>query len=182
MSDSPAKAPIRDSIGLPFTLFRARDALPYDEAGVMSSHPPTEAQIAGGARLMAAGALGGSSVHLAFSRPGLSITHVWFKSFYPLPRHSHDADCAYYIIAGSLKIGSEELGPGDGFFVGKDVPYTYTAGENGVELLEIRTSNAFDIRVLVGDGPWWDKAEARLDERRDAWAEETAPPSGMAYP
>lgn len=171
------KAPVRDSIGLPFTLFRARDALDYEEAGVMHGTPVTTVEAEGSEALVRGGMLDGSAVKLMFSRPGLSLTHVWFKSGFPLPRHSHDADCLYVIIAGSLRIGTEELGPGDGFFVGKDVPYTYDPGPEGVEVLEIRTADSFDIKLKANNPAWWDKAAQRLEEHRPRWPDES-PPSG----
>ena len=170
---------VKDTIGLPFTLFRARDALPYEEAGVMFAAPEDASSSADFSQLVEGGVLDGSRVSLLFSRPGLSLTHAWFKTGFPLPRHSHNADCAYFIISGSLRIGTEELGPGDGFFVGSDVPYTYVPGEGGVEVLEIRTANLFDIKLLVNNQAWWDKAVARLREVRPGWDAETAPPSGI---
>ena len=170
---------VKDSIGLPFTLFRARDALPYEEAGVMTAAPQDSSRPDDFARLVEGGVLEGSRVNLLFSRPGLSLTHVWFKSGFPLPRHSHSADCAYFIISGSLRIGTEELGAGDGFFVGDSVPYAYVPGDKGVEVLEIRTSDHFDIRLLVNNPAWWDKAATRLAEVRPEWEHQTAPPSGI---
>ncbi|MBU6268828.1 MAG: cupin domain-containing protein [Sphingomonadales bacterium] len=171
---------MKDSIGLPFTLFRAIDALDYANAGVMTNDAaPDATTLAGMAALMDAGMLDGARVSLLFSRPGLSLTYVWFKSGYALPRHSHSADCAYFIIAGSLRMGEEELGPGDGFFIGTDVPYAYTPGANGVEVLEIRTSNQFDFKALVGNATWYDNAAERTRAAHDRWQVETAPPSGM---
>jgi hypothetical protein len=171
--------PVKDTIGLPFTLFRARDALPYEEAGVMTADPDSTTASEDFSPLIEGGMLEGSQVSLLFSRPGLSLTHAWFKTGFPLPRHSHNADCAYFIISGSLRIGTEELGPGDGFFVGTDVPYTYTPGEGGVEVLEIRTANLFDIKLLVNNKAWWDRAAERLGKVQPRWSEETAPPSGI---
>jgi hypothetical protein len=170
---------VKDTIGLPFTLFRARDALPYEEAGVMTAEPASTTATAQFSELIEGGMLEGSKVSLLFSRPGLSLTHAWFKTGFPLPRHSHNADCAYFIISGTLRIGTEELGPGDGFFVGSDVPYTYIPGEGGVEVLEIRTADLFDIKLLVNNQAWWDKAAERLREVTPRWPEETAPPSGI---
>ena len=170
---------VKDTIGPPFTLFRARNAIPYEEAGVMTAAPNDTTANADFAKLVDGGVLDGSHVSLLFSRPGLSLTHVWFKTGFPLPRHSHDADCAYFIISGTLRIGTEELGPGDGFFVGADVPYTYIPGEGGVEVLEIRTSDLFDIKLLVNNSAWWEKAAERLHDVKPKWPEETAPPSGI---
>ena len=82
--------------------------------------PELEARFA---RLAEVGAGEGQMVKLLFSAPGLSLTYAWFKSGFPLPRHSHDADCLYYIIAGSLTLGSQTLGAGDGFFVPSQAAY-----------------------------------------------------------
>lgn len=173
------KGTIKDSIGLPFTIFRGRDAVDYAEADCMEARPVSPEEQDWSIKLFQAGLSEGSQVKLLFSRPGFSLTWVWFKSGFPLPRHSHDADCTYFIVAGSLRIGTEELAAGDGFFVGKDVPYTYTAGPEGVELLEMRTANAFDIKLLAGSNPaWWEKALVTLVAAQDRWASE-APPSGL---
>ena len=170
---------IKDSIGLPFTIFRARDAIDYAQAEVMDAQAISAEEEAWSIKMYDAGVLDGSTVKLLFSRPGLSLTYAWFKSGFPLPRHSHNADCTYFIIAGSLRIGTEELGPGDGFFVGTDVPYTYTPGSEGVEVLEIRTTNQFDIKLLAGKNPaYWEKALAGLLRARERWPDET-PPSGL---
>ena len=175
-----ARSIVKDSIGLPFTLFRAVDALDYANAGVMTNEDaPDETTTTGMAALLQAGMLEGAQVSLLFSRPGLSLTYVWFKSGYALPRHSHSADCAYFIIAGSLRMGDEELGPGDGFFIGTDVPYAYVPGAAGVEVLEIRTSNLFDFKALVGSATWYENAARRTGAALDRWQAETTPPSGM---
>jgi hypothetical protein len=170
-NDNEKKAP-------PFEIFRARDACDYDES-VMHSGPTTPVEQEGMAAMMEAGMLEGSHLKLLYKRPGMSLTYVWFKSGFPLPLHSHSADCLYFIVAGSLRIGSEELGPGDGFFLGTDVPYAYVPGDDGVEVLEFRTSDNFDFRSLGKTGAYWEKAVANLLAARDHWPEETAPPSGM---
>src|SRR5260221_4681496 len=162
----------------PFAIFRAKDAADYAEDGVMyiDQAEPMDSDAAG--QLYGEGFMDGSQVKLLYERPGMSLTYVWFKSGFPLPRHSHSADCLYFIVAGSLKIGVEELGPGDGFFLGVDVPYTYTPGENGVEVLEFRTSNHFDFKMLSNTPAWVEKTLETLRERRGAWPEEKTP-SGM---
>ena len=162
----------------PFAIFRAKEARDYDE-NVMHSGPTTAVEQEGMAAMMEAGMLEGSRLKLLYKRPGMSLTYVWFKSGFPLPLHSHSADCLYFIVAGSLRIGTEELGPGDGFFLGTDVPYTYVPGEDGVEVLEFRTSDSFDFQSLGKTGAYWEKAVANLLAVRDHWPEEKAPPSGM---
>jgi hypothetical protein len=45
------------------------------------------------AELQEAGIEEGQAVKLLFSAPGFSLTYAWFKSGFPLPRHSHNSDC-----------------------------------------------------------------------------------------
>lgn len=163
----------------PFEIFRARDAVDYAEGGPMTAQPMSDVELAGSARLTEAGFLEGSQVKLAYSRPGMSLTYCWFKSGFPLPHHSHSADCLYFVVVGSLKIGSEELGPGDGFFLGADVPYSYVPGPEGVEVLEFRTSDKFDFRMLAKSEAYWDKALDNLLAARGDWPEQAVAPSGM---
>jgi quercetin dioxygenase-like cupin family protein len=82
---------------------------------------------------------------------GFSLVTVEFAPGYLLPRHSHDSDCLYYVIGGSLIMGMRELGPGDGFFLPRDQPYAYRAGPQGVKLLEFRHQAAFDMKIWERD-------------------------------
>jgi hypothetical protein len=163
-----------------FAIFRARDAADFEESGLMSTQPPTETEMAGSIAAIEAGMLAGTNVHLLFEMPGLSLSHAWFKSGFPLPRHSHNVDCLYFILAGSLRIGTEDLAAGDGFFVGADVPYAYVPGPDGVEVLEFRTANSFDIRLLANNAAFWKKAVENAKAKHDAWPEER-PPSGLVF-
>lgn len=170
---------------LRFAIFRGRDGKNYSDEGPMySTGEMPAAMLENYGELQAAGFDRGASVRLLFSTPGLSLTYIWFKSGFPLPRHSHNADCVYYIIAGSLRIGTEELGPGDGFFLGVDAPYTYTPGPSGVELLEFRNADRFDIQVFASNPAFWAKAIADVAKRREAWATEPQPsaPWGAVIP
>lgn len=152
----------------------------FEESGLMESVPPTEIEMAGAIAAVEAGMLEGTRVRLLFDMPGLSLAHAWFRSGFPLPRHSHNVDCLYFILAGSLRIGTEELGAGDGFFVGAGVPYAYVPGDQGVEVLEFRGSNSFDIKMLANNAAYWTKAVERVQDRRTDWADET-PPSGLVF-
>jgi hypothetical protein len=158
-----------------FALFRAKDAESFEESGLMSVGEMSETVIEGSTRLAQEGYEAGHQLKLLFAMPGMSLTHVWFKSGFPLPRHSHDADCLYYIIAGNLRIGTEELGAGDGFYVGSDVPYAYTPGDQGVELLEFRSSNAFDIKLLANNPAFWERAADTVRAKKDVWPDEAMP-------
>jgi quercetin dioxygenase-like cupin family protein len=138
-----------------FEIFRGQDAPLLGDTGAMPLPPIAAESGPDFARAVEAGLGYGERVRLVYSRPGFSITHVWFKKNFPLPLHSHDADCLYYITAGNLRIGDKTLGKGDGFFIPKDMPYTYRAGPDGVELLEYRmpsasTSSSIQTRRLSG--------------------------------
>ena len=88
----------------------------------------------------------GVSETLLFSQKGphgISLVHVWFGANMPLFRHSHPrfGDCLYYIITGEVRLGSQVLGAGDGVFIPNEMPYKYTAGSEGVQLLEFRAGD-----------------------------------------
>jgi hypothetical protein len=160
-----------------FAIFKAKDARPYSEMTNMQFEPMSPAAAEGVQRVTEVGYDNGHNMKQLFAAPGFSLIRLWFKSSFPLPRHNHDVDCLYYIVAGSLRIGHEELGVGDGFFVGKGVPYTYTPGHDGVEVLEFRAADAFAIKVLADDRRYWDKAVETVRNLQSVWSEET-PPSG----
>lgn len=168
-----------DSEPKPFEIFRKADYRDYGEHQIMDIVADSPAIVDGLTQFHREGASAGQQVKMAYSRPGFSLTHVWFKSGYPLPLHSHSSDCLYYIVAGSVRMGHEELGPGDGFFVGKEVPYTYETGPEGVEVLEFRNTDDFNIRFMAKAAAAWDKAAARIQARRDDWESEV-PPSRLA--
>lgn len=162
-----------------FAIFKAREATDYKEDGLMYAGPSTPVEQEGMAALTEAGLLDGSHLKLLFSRPGMSLTYVWFKSGYALPLHSHSADCLYFIVGGSLTVGNEALGPGDGFFLGADVPYAYVPGEQGVEVLEFRASDHFDFKTHAKSKAYWQTAVAKMAAARVGWLDETRPPSGI---
>jgi mannose-6-phosphate isomerase-like protein (cupin superfamily) len=74
---------------------------------------------------------------------GINVTYIFWKPNFPLPRHSHNVDCLYYIISGCALLGRRTLRAGDSFFVPSGAPYQYTAGPEGVEVLEIRRDKTF---------------------------------------
>lgn len=152
-----------------FQIFRAAEARELMDEGCMSVEPFTPVQRAGMDKLLAAGYMNGDDVHVLVNLPGFSLTHVWFKQEYPLPLHSHDTDCLYYIIAGSLRVGTEELGPRDSFFVPADVPYTYKPGAEGVELLEFRHSPHFNFVNHAKGAGFWEKAAEIAAAHQQEW-------------
>jgi hypothetical protein len=171
-------SPLATAACPPFEIFRGRDATDCDES-VMYRGPASEVAAAGAAAMVAAGLNEGSRVKVVYKRPGMSLTYCWFKSGYPLPLHSHNTECLYFIVSGSVRMGTETLNAGDGFFTGVDVPYSYTAGEDVVELLEFRNSDRFDGRPLANAEAYWQRALADLVAARKGWSGQEAPPSGM---
>jgi len=51
----------------------------------------------------------GSRVKVLFKSDGMSLIHAWFGPGYRLPRHSHSADCLYYVVAGAAIMGARTI-------------------------------------------------------------------------
>lgn len=168
-TDNAQQRPLR------FSIFRAADADPGAGIPNMTSHPVSDVAADGAKKLVSAGMANGHENRVLFSAGGMSLLYAWFKSGYPLPRHSHDSDCLYFILGGSIKVGTETLGPGDGFFVGGDAPYTYVTGEEGVEIIEFRATEHFDIKLLADNPTFWQKALQNVVSRQDKWSTESRP-------
>ncbi len=158
-----------------FEIFRAAECPSLDEAGHMELVNATPEMETGIAEALNAGFAEGNVVKTLFSKPGFSLTHAWFKSGFPLPLHTHNADCLYYIVAGTLELGTETLGAGDGFFIPAGKAYRYTPGPEGVEVLEFRHQEYFNIDFLAKSAGVWSKIAKSCEERREGWAKETPP-------
>lgn len=158
-----------------FQIFRGADAPSLADAGCMTIEPFTPLQRKGMDALRAAGLAHGDQLKVLINIPGFSLTHVWFKKDYPLALHSHNADCLYYIIAGSLKLGHETLGPRDGFFIPSGMPYTYQVGPDGVELLEFRHANTFDFRNHSNGEAFWKKGAEIVAANQADWQKAKMP-------
>jgi quercetin dioxygenase-like cupin family protein len=161
-------------------IFYGKDAQPLGEDR-MPTEGLTPTVLAGVAKLMGATKPGlGERSTLVFSEEGaegMSLVHVWFKSGYMLPAHSHNVDCLYYVLSGQLRIGSHVLNKGDGIFIPADKAYAYEAGPDGVEVLEFRNATHFNIVLKEADEGRWDRLAENYKERGAAWETETVPPS-----
>ncbi|MCA8900666.1 MAG: cupin domain-containing protein [Hyphomonas sp.] len=160
-----------------YQIFRTSTSPSLDETAHMEVADMTADLEAGITVALEAGFAEGNVVKTLFSQPGFSLTYAWFKSGFPLPLHTHNSDCLYYVVAGSLQLGTETLGPGDGFFLGAGKAYRYTPGPDGVEVLEFRTQENFDIKFLAKTLPAWQKISNVIADRRSAWADEQPPSS-----
>ncbi|MCW1431706.1 cupin domain-containing protein [Novosphingobium sp. JCM 18896] len=158
-----------------FKIFRAADAPMAAETGCMHFEPFRDEVLPLLGQVQEAGVFNGAEERLLVNLPGFSLLHVWFKHGYPLPLHSHDADCLYYIVAGSIRLGTETLGPRDAFFVPANVPYTYTPGPEGVEALEFRHATSFNFVNHANGLAFWQKALDTVTAKQGEWASATMP-------
>ncbi len=161
-----------------FAIFREGDAPSLDETGMMEYKMSAEAT-AGSQLLLDAGVMDGSVVKQLFRHSGeggFSLVYVWFKSNYELPRHSHNVDCLYYVIGGEIVLGSQRLGPGDGFYIPIDHAYAYRAGPDGAEVLEFRHATSFDIK-LDEKPDAFERILKAVEANRERWVKESVPPS-----
>lgn len=117
----------------------------------------------------------GLQTKLLFKSDTMSLIYAWFKSDFPLPLHSHNCDCLYHVVAGSVKVGSRELFAGDGFVVPAGVPYRHRAGADGLELLEFRTTADFDIKMLAKTAKAWSDICDTLVSSGERWRAEPPP-------
>jgi len=162
-----------------FEVFRGADAPSLAECQCMTAEGETPNMMATLARFPEMVHSGGEQVDVPYRRPGMSLARLWLKSGFPLPLHTHDCDCLYYIVAGSIELGNQTLVSGDGFFVGSEVPYTYTAGPEGAEVLEFRTTDSFNIRLKDKPLAAWAKTADTMIGSRERWASEAPPARRM---
>ena len=154
-------------------IFRAATSPLFDERSARMDIPPAAMEQL--MRLSKAGRGDGYVLKTLFDAPGFALHHVWFKPNYQLSRHSHDRDALYYIVAGSIRLGTEWLGAGDGIYLPADTPYIYTAGPEGVEILEFRHDSDFSTSMRAGSQAYWDRMIASVEANRAAWCTATPP-------
>lgn len=167
------------------TIYRAADAVDLMATDFMAAPTMSEETRVSLGEAVAAGSGTGASVKVLLRQSddegGFSLLHIWFKADYPLPRHSHDADCLYYVISGSAVMGSQTLRAGDSFFVPADAPYVYSAGPDGVEVLEIRHGVArFDMKIPDASPQRWQAMVETTRANREQWVAATTSPTFSA--
>jgi quercetin dioxygenase-like cupin family protein len=157
-------------------LFRGHDAIPLAESGAMtpvlfdaeemkllSEDGPRSPTIALG--------ISDTLVFQGEGPDGCSLVRAWLAPHYVLPRHTHSGDCTYYLLEGSITMGSQELQAGDGFFVPSDAPYAYEAGPEGAVVLEFRAQTTFDIKFAGGQLERWRQMAVVAEVHGDRWIE-----------
>ena len=156
------------------TIYRAKDGVPLQETDFMSTPEMSAGAGAGFGGALTAGLGAGGTVDVVVRQDekegGFSLVRLWFKANYPLVRHTHDADCLYYVLSGTAVMGNQTLRTGDSFFVPAGAPYRYNAGPEGVEILEIR-HGVEQFNMVIPDEPasrWHAMAEA-VEANLDTW-------------
>jgi len=162
-------------------IFRAADAVNLEQTDFMDAPTMSDETRQALGTVVGSGMAAGGQVKVlnrsSEDSGGFSLVHVWFKADYPLPRHSHDADCMYYVISGEAHMGNQVLRAGDSFFIPADAPYAYTPGPNGVEILEIRKDcDRFDIQIADAPASRWEAMARTSAAKRERWeAQHTSP-------
>lgn len=129
-------------------------------------------------KLLANDMKGAGALHCLFrdrDPRGFSLVRAWAKSGFTLPRHSHSADCLYYILAGEMHMGGVVLRAGDGVHVPRDYVYTFTAGPDGMEMLEFRNAASFDMRLRENDDAHWGRIMESAEKHKPRWPDELPP-------
>ena len=156
-----------------FRVYPAADAVE-----LTTDHMPlvdmTDEDAAGMSAAMAAGYAAGADTRLLFAdkATGMSLTHARFRAGLLLPRHSHDAHCAYHVLAGEAHLGGTILRKGDSFIVPKDDFYSYRAGPEGVEILEFRSDPEFHFRFGGNTSAFWSELLASTQQNGERWRAE----------
>ncbi len=160
-------APASSTKGI--TFYTAADAPLLDDDGIMT---PPEIDEAVTSTLDLTPLAAGSKVTVLFKGPdpdGMSLVHAWFGPGYRLPRHSHSADCLYYVVAGTAVMGNRTIKTGDGFVVRAGQPYAYTAGPDGIQILEFRAATGFDMQIFDQTVERWQPILAAAAANHDRW-------------
>jgi quercetin dioxygenase-like cupin family protein len=164
------------------SLFRAKDAVDLYETDLMSTPEMSAATAEAFQSSLAAGLGAGAQTKVLLRQDaeegGFSLVTLWFKPGFPLPRHTHHVDCLYYVLSGSAIMGNQTLRAGDGFFVPEDAPYQYSAGPEGVEVLEIRHGvEHFDMKIPDARPEVIEAANELAQSRREEWEQMLVSPT-----
>jgi quercetin dioxygenase-like cupin family protein len=147
-------------------VYRAADAPSLEESGATTFDWGDNTHLIDVATKLASSDCSISKLMLHQSRDegGLSMVYLFFKPNYPLFRHAHDVDSLYIVISGSVVdfMGDETLRPGDIWSVKAGTSYWYTAGPEGVEVLEM-FRDADTATIIMTENP-----PGRLEQAQDA--------------
>jgi quercetin dioxygenase-like cupin family protein len=162
-------------------VYRATDAPDLHESGATRNDFGPNTELMETAAKLASSDCSISKLMLHQSRQegGLSIVYLFFKPNFPLFRHAHDVGSLYVVISGSVVdfMGEESLRPGDIWSVKAGTSYWYTAGPEGVEVLEMfRDADTATIIYTENPPERLDEAEAAVRVNEAAWQKITEGP------
>lgn len=149
-------------------VFRKSDTVPLDASGLME-YVNFPVDLASALEQRGLTGQEGNFSEVLFKGPIFSLIRARFESNFPLPPHSHDKDCLYYVTKGSLYFGNVEIGEGEGFLVPANIRYSYRPGPEGVEVLEFRNEGGFDMCFPSLKADAWQKLAATIGENKDNW-------------
>lgn len=86
-----------------------------------------------------------------FENHGMHMAVIEWDAGLSVPLHNHNETCLYYIERGSIRMGNRELGPGEGMLVPAGQAYGYTAGPEGVRIVEFTTGDKGSSTMTVLD-------------------------------
>lgn len=88
-----------------------------------------------------------------FHEEGTSDSLQMFEIRYPpdtvVATHAHYEDQIVYVVEGSMKVGARSLPPGSSLFVQGGTLYGFSAGPEGLRMLNFR--RRMDVSFLQGD-------------------------------
>ncbi len=147
-------------------IYRASAAPPLEESGAVRSDFGDNTELRDVAVRLASSECSQARllVHQSSDEGGMSIVYLFFKPNFPLFRHAHDVNSLYVVVSGTVVglMGEKTLRPGDCFAVKAGTPYYYTAGPEGVEVLEMFRDA--DTATVI----YTDENDGRLEEAQDA--------------
>jgi hypothetical protein len=173
-------ATVKDTTS-PVRIYRADDAPLLEESGAVGSNFGAHEDLREIATVLSGTdcAISRLLLHQSPDEGGLSMVYLFFKPNFPLFRHMHDVDSLYVVISGTAVgfMGEETLRPGDIFTVKARNPYYYTAGPDGVEVLEIFRDTE-RVTVIYTDNPdnRLEQAQAAVRANLDSWKKIEAGP------
>ena len=162
-------------------IFRGDGGTPLT-ADMMAPDGLVDSVVAGFERAGDAGMHEGHRLVCLYRSPlpdGPSLCRMWLKSGFITPRHKHDTNCIYHVLAGEAHLGNAVLKSGDGVFVPKGTIYEIKAGPQGLEVLEFRTDTAFNVFYTGNDAANWDRVVGAVAANAPTWADQP-PPSQLA--
>jgi quercetin dioxygenase-like cupin family protein len=155
-----------------FVISRRQTAPRLVETDMNTETTGSAASLARFEAIVDAGYADGIDARLLYRQRGehaMSAVYIHAKPGRPFVRHSHDTNCIYVVMSGEVIMGSQVLRTGDLVYVPANHPYSYRAGEQGVEVLEFRTERQYATNIADNSETNWQRMVDECRARRPAW-------------